>query len=480
MRPASTRATATAVLSANYVATRLEESFPVLYRGHGGLVAHECILDLRGLAKETGVTVDDVAKRLIDYGFHAPTMSFPVAGTLMVEPTESEDLAEIDRFIDAMIAIRGEIDRVAAGEWTPEESPLRARPAHRAGAVGQVEAGLPARARRASRPDPTRTSTGRRSPGSTRRTATATWSAPARRPKPSSSKPMADSRLQSCLDHLQAEGRLPSIVGGVLLGGDLVWSGAAGEVAGDDPADVQYRIGSITKTLVTAAVLRCRDDGLLSLDDPLGRFVPESGYAHASVRSLLAHTSGMQSEPVGSWWERSPGVDVRTLLEANDGSGAVAERGGVPPLQQPRLRPARRDGRPDPGRVLVGRRGDHDPGAARDDPHDLPTAGAVRTGLQRRPLQRHPHPRAAPGHRRDGTGRTGVEHRRGPRALGPVPRRSVTPRCSTSRPSARRPTPRRPAPEYGLGLRLVPWHGRFLVGHTGSMPGFVASLSWTR
>jgi len=122
------RATATAVLSANYVATRLEKSFPVLYRGHGGLVAHECILDLRGLAKETGVTVDDVAKRLIDYGFHAPTMSFPVAGTLMVEPTESEDLAEIDRFIEAMIAIRGEIDRVAAGEWTPEESPLRAAP----------------------------------------------------------------------------------------------------------------------------------------------------------------------------------------------------------------------------------------------------------------------------------------------------------------------------------------------------------------
>ncbi len=122
------RATATAVLSANYVATRLEKSFPVLYRGHGGLVAHECILDLRGLAKETGVSVDDVAKRLIDYGFHAPTMSFPVAGTLMVEPTESEDLAEIDRFIDAMIAIRGEIDRVAAGEWTPEESPLRAAP----------------------------------------------------------------------------------------------------------------------------------------------------------------------------------------------------------------------------------------------------------------------------------------------------------------------------------------------------------------
>ncbi|NYD41944.1 aminomethyl-transferring glycine dehydrogenase [Nocardioides panaciterrulae] len=123
-----TRATAVAVLSANYVAARLGEHFPVLYRGHGGLVAHECILDLRGLTKDTGVSVDDVAKRLVDYGFHAPTMSFPVAGTLMVEPTESEDLGEIDRFCDAMIAIRAEIDRVAAGEWTPEESPLRGAP----------------------------------------------------------------------------------------------------------------------------------------------------------------------------------------------------------------------------------------------------------------------------------------------------------------------------------------------------------------
>jgi len=126
--PGLTRATAVAVLSANYIAHRLQEHFPVLYRGHGGLVAHECILDVRGLTKDSGVSVDDVAKRLIDYGFHAPTMSFPVAGTLMVEPTESEDLAEIDRFCDAMIAIKGEIDRVQAGEWTPVDSPLRHAP----------------------------------------------------------------------------------------------------------------------------------------------------------------------------------------------------------------------------------------------------------------------------------------------------------------------------------------------------------------
>jgi glycine dehydrogenase len=122
------RATGVAVLAANYVAARLAEHFPVLYAGNKGLVAHECILDLRGLTKTTGVTVDDVAKRLIDYGFHAPTMSFPVAGTLMVEPTESEDLAELDRFCDAMIAIRAEIDKVAAGEWPKDDNPLANAP----------------------------------------------------------------------------------------------------------------------------------------------------------------------------------------------------------------------------------------------------------------------------------------------------------------------------------------------------------------
>jgi glycine dehydrogenase len=119
-----TRATGAAVLAANYVAARLREHFPVLYAGENGLVAHECILDLRPLRDATGVTVDDVAKRLIDYGFHAPTMSFPVAGTLMVEPTESEDLGEIDRFIDAMIAIKAEADAVGRGEWDASDNPL--------------------------------------------------------------------------------------------------------------------------------------------------------------------------------------------------------------------------------------------------------------------------------------------------------------------------------------------------------------------
>jgi glycine cleavage system P protein (glycine dehydrogenase) len=123
-----TKATQTAVLSANYVAARLREHYPVLYSGHDGVVAHECILDLRELTRTTGVTVDDVAKRLIDYGFHAPTMSFPVAGTLMVEPTESEDLGEIDRFCDAMIAIRAEIEQVARGEVAVADSVLRHAP----------------------------------------------------------------------------------------------------------------------------------------------------------------------------------------------------------------------------------------------------------------------------------------------------------------------------------------------------------------
>ena len=123
-----TKATQVAVLNANYVAARLREHYPVLYSGPDGVVAHECILDLRAITKETGVTVDDVAKRLIDYGFHAPTMSFPVAGTLMVEPTESEDKPELDRFCDAMVAIRREIDEIASGAVSLAESALRHAP----------------------------------------------------------------------------------------------------------------------------------------------------------------------------------------------------------------------------------------------------------------------------------------------------------------------------------------------------------------
>ena len=150
-----TEATKSALLAANYVAARLNEYFPVLYTGEGGLVAHECILDLRELTAKTGVTAEDVAKRLIDYGFHAPTLAFPVAGTLMVEPTESEDLAEIDRFIDAMITIREEIDQVANGDFTVENSPLRNAP-HTASAVvsSDWDRAVPARAGRLPGPPP--------------------------------------------------------------------------------------------------------------------------------------------------------------------------------------------------------------------------------------------------------------------------------------------------------------------------------------
>ncbi len=117
-------ATSLAILNANYVAARLGTAYPILYTGSGGRVAHECILDLRPLTNDTGITVEDLAKRLMDFGFHAPTMSFPVTGTLMVEPTESESLQELDRFCDAMIEIRREIDQVASGVWPADNNPL--------------------------------------------------------------------------------------------------------------------------------------------------------------------------------------------------------------------------------------------------------------------------------------------------------------------------------------------------------------------
>jgi glycine dehydrogenase len=121
-------ATESAILAANYVARRLAPHYPVLYSGAGGLVAHECILDLRPVKETSEVTVDDVAKRLIDYGFHAPTMSFPVAGTLMIEPTESESKGELDRFIDAMIAIRDEIRAIETGVMDRADNPLKNAP----------------------------------------------------------------------------------------------------------------------------------------------------------------------------------------------------------------------------------------------------------------------------------------------------------------------------------------------------------------
>jgi glycine dehydrogenase len=131
------RATQVAILNANYIAHRLGAHYPVLYRGKNGRVAHECILDLRPL-KAVGIEAEDVAKRLMDYGFHAPTLSFPVSGTLMIEPTESESKAELDRFCEAMVAIREEIRAVETGRWSREDNPLKHAP-HTAAAVTASE-----------------------------------------------------------------------------------------------------------------------------------------------------------------------------------------------------------------------------------------------------------------------------------------------------------------------------------------------------
>jgi glycine dehydrogenase len=121
-------ATEVAILNANYIAARLQGHYPILYAGHNGRVAHECILDIRPIKDACGISAEDIAKRLVDYGFHAPTMSFPVAGTLMVEPTESEGLAELDRFIDAMIAIRAEITAIESGAKDAQDNVLKNAP----------------------------------------------------------------------------------------------------------------------------------------------------------------------------------------------------------------------------------------------------------------------------------------------------------------------------------------------------------------
>ena len=185
-----TAATEHALLAANYVAERLGGHYPVLYAGSNGRVAHECILDLRPITKSSGITVDDVAKRLVDYGFHAPTMSFPVAGTLMVEPTESENLEELDRFCTAMINIREEIAKVEEGEWPKDDNPLRQAPHTQARVTAdEWDAPVPpSRRRLPGRPAPGPDlrpglrqvlATGR--PRSTAPSATATSSAPAPR-----------------------------------------------------------------------------------------------------------------------------------------------------------------------------------------------------------------------------------------------------------------------------------------------------------
>ena len=148
-----TRATKVAILNANYVAKRLEAHYPVVYKGAAGRVAHECIVDVRPLKKSAGIEVEDIAKRLMDYGFHAPTMSFPVAGTLMIEPTESESKAELDRFCDAMIAIREEIAEIERGA-APREGNLLKNAPHTAAALLAAEWAHPYPRERAAFPLP--------------------------------------------------------------------------------------------------------------------------------------------------------------------------------------------------------------------------------------------------------------------------------------------------------------------------------------
>ena len=286
-----------------------------------------------------------------------------------------------------------------------------------------------------------------------------------------------DARHQAALDHAQAAGRLPAIVGGVLRERRLVWTGTAGAAHGPDQ---QYRIGSITKTMTAVLVLQCRDDGLLRLDDPLGRFVPESGYRDATVRALLSHTSGMQSEPVGSWWERSPGISVPELVAANDGSGQVLGPGmafhysnlGFALLGEvaARLRGAdwwtlvrerllgplqmNRTSYLPEAPYAQGSSVDHFAGTRHDEPHEdtrsMAPAGQLWSTV---------HDLA--------------------RWLGFLA--SGHPDVLDDETLAEMATPAFPADghadeDYGLGLRLLRTpEGRLLAGHTGSMPGFLAT-----
>jgi len=275
---------------------------------------------------------------------------------------------------------------------------------------------------------------------------------------------------QARLEHLQATGRLPSVVAGVMQDAELAWTGAV-----DADLAAQYRIGSITKTMTAVAVLQLRDEGLLSLDDPIGRHVPETGYAAATVRELLSHTSGMQSEPVGSWWERSPGVDVATLLSVNDRSGAVTGEGewfhysnlGFALLGEAvaRLRGsswweatdtrvlsplgmARTTYHPE-APFAQGRSVDHFAGTLVDEPHQdtvaMAPAGQVWSTVE--DLARWAR-FLAEGHP------------------------DVLPAATLREMGRAQP----PAADYGLGLRLLSHDGRTFVGHTGGMPGFEASL----
>lgn len=280
-------------------------------------------------------------------------------------------------------------------------------------------------------------------------------------------------RLQACVDGYQAAGRLPSVVAGVLRRGVLVEVAGAGDVPGPDPADVQYRIGSITKTFVAVAVLQCVADGLLALDDPIGAAVPGTGYADATVAGLLGHVSGMQSEPVGPWWERSPGVGLDDLLAANDGTGAVAGPGEY--FHYSNL-----------GFALLGEavarlRGQSWWDVTRSrilEPLSMgrttylpsgPYAQGFSVGHFDGTLTREPHQDTgamAPAGQAWSTVGDLAKWARFLAQGDPA----VLDRETLG--GAYRPG----QGDYGLGFRVVEAHGRRLVGHTGSMPGFLASL----
>ena len=281
-----------------------------------------------------------------------------------------------------------------------------------------------------------------------------------------------DAARQAVVDRAQHEGRLPSLVAGVLEGGELAWTGSAGAPTGPD---VQHRVGSITKTLTAVLVLQCVHEGLAAVDDPVGRFVPEAGYADATLRELLSHGSGMQSEPVGPWWERTPGVDIETLLRANDGSGSVAAAGEF--FHYSNL-----------GYALLGEVVARLRGASW---WDLVQQRLLEPMQMRRTsyLPQAPH---AQGHSVDHfTGVLVDEPHTDTRAMAPAGQLWSTIEdlarwaqfLADGHPDvlpagllreAGRAVP--PADDYGLGLRLLAYDGRWLVGHTGTMPGFQASL----
>ncbi len=279
----------------------------------------------------------------------------------------------------------------------------------------------------------------------------------------------ADARRQAVLERLQGEGRLPSVVACVAREGRPIWTGRAG-----DGEARQYRIGSLTKTFTAVLVLHCRERGLLDLDDPLGRFVPESGYAEATLRSLLAHHSGMQSEPVGPWWERSPGVPVEDVIAGNDGSGRVLPPGMA--FHYSNL-----------GYALLGEV------VARLLRETWWTAVVDRLldPLELRETAYRPGPGAAQGYSVDHfAGTLAPEPHTDTGGMAPAGQLWSTvadlvawldflvtghPEILTADSLAEMARPAAPASDYGLGLRLLEHGGRRLVGHTGSMPGFLAA-----